>query len=440
MHPEHRDELPLATLIAEQRQQMELSLNAVARGMHNAAQDEGNYSLATRQAIHGYERGRIPSKDSLRWLATSLGLPAEKVQAAARRQRATREMARAANALASSNGTVAMLTGPVDLNVVEGLRRELSDAITEGAMTSAGLDDWEQTVLRYGRATRDRPAGVLLVDLTMDLVELKRAFGRYRSASAVRRLTRVTAQMAGLMCLTLIKMDERRESRGWGRMARTAALEAGDPLTHSWVLAQEAYGHYYSGNLTDAVEVARHAQDVVRNAPCVGAALAAPLEARACAALGRHQETRGALQQAERILENLDGDSVVASAFGYNEAQLRFHEGNAYTHLHDTRSAWEAQERALELCPPTDFMDRALTQLDHGSCLAHDGDIATSMSYAIETLVNLSDQQRRGLITLRAREIVAGLSEEQQALPPVREFRDLIGQDRDEGAEASWSS
>jgi hypothetical protein len=25
------------------------------------------------------------------------------------------------------------------------------------------------------------------------------------------------------------------------------------------------------------------------------------------------------------------GDSVVASPFGYNEAQLRFHEGNAYT-------------------------------------------------------------------------------------------------------------
>jgi tetratricopeptide (TPR) repeat protein len=274
----------------------------------------------------------------------------------------------------------------------------------------------------------------------MDLAELKRAFGRYRSASALRRLTRMTAQMAGLMCLTLIKMDERSESRGWARVARTAALEAGDPLTHSWVLAQEAYGQYYSGDLTDAVDVARHAQDVVHNGSCVGAALAAPLEARACAALGRHQETRDALQRAEKILENLDGGSVVASAFGYNEAQLRFHGSNAYTHLHDTRSAWEAQDRALELCPSTDFMDRALTQLDRASCLAHDGDIATGMSYATETLVNLSDEQRRGLITLRAQEVVVALPKEQQALPPVREFRDLLRQDRDEGAEASWFS
>jgi len=169
MQPEPPEELPLATLIAEQRQQMELSLNAVARGMHKAAQDEGTYSLATQQAIHGYERGRIPNKDSLRWLATALRLPAEDVLAAARRQRAARDVARAATALASTMTTVAAPTGPVDRHVIESLRQGLSDAITEGAMTEAGLDDWEQTMLRYGKATRDRPAGLLLAHLTIDL-------------------------------------------------------------------------------------------------------------------------------------------------------------------------------------------------------------------------------------------------------------------------------
>lgn len=91
MQPEHPEELPLGMLIAEQRRQMDLSLNAVARDMHKAARQEGTYSLATRQAIHSYERGRIPKKDSLRWLATALGLPADKVVAAARRQGAARE-------------------------------------------------------------------------------------------------------------------------------------------------------------------------------------------------------------------------------------------------------------------------------------------------------------------------------------------------------------
>jgi hypothetical protein len=65
--------------------------------------------------------------------------------------------------------------------------------------------------------------------------------------------------IAGLVCLTLIKMNERIAFRDWARTARLAAIEADDPLTHSWVRAQEAYGHYYSGDLTEAIHVAQHA-------------------------------------------------------------------------------------------------------------------------------------------------------------------------------------
>jgi transcriptional regulator with XRE-family HTH domain/tetratricopeptide (TPR) repeat protein len=336
---------------------------------------------------------------------------------------------------------VATPIGRPDLDRVELLRRDLDDLITEGAMTNASLDDWERTVLHFGQAARHRPPGVLLEGLTADLAELKRALSRRRSAFALRRLIRVTAQMSGLMCLTLVKLDERTEFRRWARTARVAAEEAGDPLTHSWVLAQEAYGHYYSGDLIGAVDVAYHAQDLVGNVPCVGAALAAALEARAHAALGRRQETREALARAETFLAKLDADLVVASAFGYTEAQLRFHEGNAYTHLRDTRSAWRAQERALELCPSGDYMDRAFTKLDRASCLAHDGDTPAAVSYATETLVSLSDQQRQGIITLRAHEIVAELPRKHQALPPVRELRDLLMLTAGtKGVEHSWSS
>ena len=50
-------------------------MNGVARGMHRAAQQEGSYSGAHRQTILGYERGRIPYPDALRWLAAAAGLP-----------------------------------------------------------------------------------------------------------------------------------------------------------------------------------------------------------------------------------------------------------------------------------------------------------------------------------------------------------------------------
>jgi transcriptional regulator with XRE-family HTH domain len=146
------------------------------------------------------------------------------------------------------------------LHAIEVLRRGLYETISERTMTGASLDDWEQTVFYYGQATRERAPSIVLEDLGTDLTQLNEALTRCRSASALRRLTRVTAQMAGLICLTLIKMDARTDFRRWARTARLAAEEAGDPLTHSWVRAQEAYGHYYSGDLTEAIHVAKHAQ------------------------------------------------------------------------------------------------------------------------------------------------------------------------------------
>jgi len=67
--------LPLARLISEAHRRLGLSLNGVARGMRRAAQQENMYCGTTRQAVLGYERGRIPYPDALRWLAAAAGLP-----------------------------------------------------------------------------------------------------------------------------------------------------------------------------------------------------------------------------------------------------------------------------------------------------------------------------------------------------------------------------
>jgi transcriptional regulator with XRE-family HTH domain len=313
-----------------------------------------------------------------------------------------------------------------NLNQVESLRQELTDALSEGTMAEAGLDDWERTVIRYGRATRDRSAVILLDDLSTDLAELKRSLHHHRSASALRRLTRVAAHMSGLMCLTFCKLDDRPAFRRWARTARLAADEAGDRETYSWVLAQEAYGHYYSGDLIEAVDVAQHAQAIVSESPCVGAALAAALEARALAAIGRSQETRAALGHAEGVLSHLSDDALTPSAFGYNEAQLLFHAGNAYTHLGEARSAFAAQDRALELCAPGDYTDWAMTRLDRARCLAAIGEVEEALRYAIETMSTLTEVQRRGIITLRGHEIVEALPPRQQSLTSARDLRELL--------------
>lgn len=326
------------------------------------------------------------------------------------------------HALSSMDGA----TVNTALGRLEILRRGLNETITDNAMTTVGLDEWEQTVFQHGKTTRDRLPSVLLADLSADLVELRGALGRCRASSALRCLTRLLAQMAGLVCLTLIKMDERTAFRGWARTARLAADEAGDPLTHSWVRAQEAYGHYYSGDLTEAVHVAQHAQVLSGQVWSVGAVLAAALEARAQAALGRADATRSALQRAEACLSHLDPGSIGTSAFDYNEAQLRFHEGNAFTHLHDTGAAWQAQDRALSLCPASDYMDRSMTQLDRANCLAHDGDISGAVTILMQAATALTDQQRQGIIATRARGTIAILPPRYRAMSTVRDLHDLL--------------
>ncbi|MGW5162644.1 hypothetical protein ACWEPN_44830 [Nonomuraea wenchangensis] len=119
-------------------------------------------------------------------------------------------------------------------------------------------------------------------------------------------------------------------------------------------------------------------------------------------------------------------DEINDSAFGYNEAQLYFHRGNAYTYLGDTRAAWQAQQRALELYSVADYLDRALIGLDRTLCLARDGDSTGAMEYAAATLVPLTKDQREGIISLRSREVLRAIPHEQKALPAVRQLRELL--------------
>jgi len=190
---------------------------------------------------------------------------------------------------------------------------------------------------------------------------------------------RVAAQMAGLMSLTLIKLDQRAAARHWARMAKLIASDAGDDQLHAWVRAQEAYAHYYSGHLADAIYAATHAQRLAGSAPCTGVALAAAIEARAQAGLGRVNETNAALERAEQALGGLASDERQPSAFGYNEAQFHFHAGNAYTRLGETTAAYAVHEQALAAYPANDYLDRALVLLDRAECLGLDDEPAAAV-------------------------------------------------------------
>ncbi|MDT3438267.1 helix-turn-helix transcriptional regulator [Pseudofrankia sp. BMG5.37] len=317
--------------------------------------------------------------------------------------------------------------GPADpLLHLESLRRRAEGHLTTGAPTAATIEDWQRVVSDHGRATRYLPASVQLEDLAADFSAVQHALATRQPSSTTRQLTHITAQLAGLISLSLIKMGHRSPARAWGRTARLAADESGDAALSSWVRAQDAYTYYYGGAVREAVAAAQEAQAIAGRTPCVGAVLAAALQARAHAVLGQKVETDAALRKAEAILAALQPDDVTESAFGYNEAQLRFHEGNALTHLHDRRRVWEATDRALTLYPSSNYLDRTLIELDRADCLIHDGEVAEGVAHVARTLMELPPQRRDGLILQRARGLAKATSPGHHALPTVRQLYDVL--------------
>ncbi|WP_041983687.1 helix-turn-helix transcriptional regulator [Streptomyces sp. AcH 505] len=306
----------------------------------------------------------------------------------------------------------------------DALQRSLSEAFAAGPLSGASLDEIDYTVARHGRATRYRPDAELLPELLADFGDLRLMLTGRQSAPTRTRLMVATARMAGLMALTLLKLGDDR-SRAWWRTGRQAAAAAEDRATLSWIYAQEAYQLYYEGDLQGAVELACRSQHLAGGLPCAGPALAAPLEARAHAQLGHPESAAAALHAAEVALGRLPVPDQTSSAFGYSESQLRFHSGNAWTHLGVTNRAHDEQTRALELYPTSDFMDRALIHLDQAMCLAADGDPAAAAQHATNTVVDLPPAHRSQLIIYRAREVAARVPEA-RAVSEVRVLREVL--------------
>lgn len=311
------------------------------------------------------------------------------------------------------------------LHDAEALRRQLTADLDQAALPAASLDDWERTVHQYGIAHRYRPAASLLVDLTADFAELRRQLDDRRAILVPTRLTRVVAQMAGLMCATLVRLGRHTEVRNWARTAKVVAHEAGDSHLHAWVLGQEAYSHYYGGHLTAAAQVAAHAQRLAHHEPCTGVALAAALEARVHGLTGNQAETYAALERAESALGGLTIPPT-PSTFSYNEAKFAFHTGSAHTHLGNTTAALAAQDQALALCAANDYFDRALIMLDRADCFIRDDDLPAAAHWATRAFQSVSTEQRNFVIDRRTRQVLSHLPDRAATVPAVRDLRELV--------------
>ena len=395
------------------------------RDMGQSVEETADMSELSPETIRRVERGegRTPREKTLRKLAKAYKVDIPAIREQLGKLQAARQHVDESARIEEDVQTVGHRPSKDEIEI---FRVKIHEAVSSPPMDSAALDDWDLLADRHGRATRYMPAQVQLADLVTDFASLQRALVSRKTSSALRRLTRVAAQMAGLMFLTLIKLQRPAAARRWAQTTRVAAEEAGDVAIHAWVAAQEAYVHYYAGNPIAAIEVAKHAQRLAGTTTCVAVPLAAALEARAMGVLRRDREARRALDQTERAMAALDSSALVRSAFGYDEAQLRFHEGNALTHLGDSTGARAAHQRAMLLYPEDDFLDLTLVQLDWATCLIHEGEIPAAMERAVDAFILLSENQRQGLVTARAQELVRSLTPQQQATRAARTLRDLL--------------
>jgi hypothetical protein len=71
-------------------------------------------------------------------------------------------------------------------------------------------------------------------------------------------------------------------------------------------------------------------------------------------------------------------------------------------------------------------MDRAFVRLGRAACLLRDGDHSSAATCALESMLALSAEQRRGIISGRAQELVKPLLVAGRTSPAALDLRDLL--------------
>ncbi|GGL15900.1 hypothetical protein [Mangrovihabitans endophyticus] len=85
------------------------------------------------------------------------------------------------------------------------VRRRVEASLGRRVVAASRLDDWESSVTAYARAARYRPADELLDALLPDISDLRMLLDDRHTATSLRQTTRLIAQMAGLISLSLLK-------------------------------------------------------------------------------------------------------------------------------------------------------------------------------------------------------------------------------------------
>jgi len=318
------------------------------------------------------------------------------------------------------------------LDAISATRQRIDDTIGVSRVHPTTVDQWERAAQHYSEMYHTISPISLLCDVLIDFTELRNLLKQPQSLASQQRLTLVAALFAAMAGGILVDLGSPREARAWHRTAGVPADESGDRALRAWVLAKEAYVPLYYGNPQTTIDLARQASLMAGNTPCVAAALAPALEARAHAQVGRVQETQAALDHAHTAYARLTPEDTnpANTFFGYTERLLHFHTSNALTNIRQTKRAYEHQERASVLYASTgEHIDPALLAMDRALCLVHDREIDQACQHASQTLLDLSKEYRSNTVLTRARAVAEAIPDKYRNTRPVRDFHEVLALD-----------
>ncbi|MGH2733384.1 MAG: hypothetical protein ACRDJG_10700 [Actinomycetota bacterium] len=448
MLPEPPEYLPLAQLISEARQRQSLSLSGAARAMHKAAQEEGTHCGATRQTILGYERGRIPHPDTLRWLAVAVGLPVDEVAAAAQKQRRYRLELRV---LASSRDPeCATLDEDVERRDLLGL---FSRAAKAGLLASSlrhlpavgamlpvedGAIEAATTISKnYRRLWSTTPAQDLIDLVQGHLRLISRLLASSVSEKDQARLATAgseTALLAASLAEDLWELDSVRRHY---RAALTHAEQSRDSLIQARVAGCMSYWATRTGNGTGAVRLAERAKRLLpRDAPSAAHTGVATREATAYATAHNEAAALEALARIERIPDAAGEEGESAWPWmPINHQEISRYRGFAAVSLGLSEMAIAALKEGLEALGPAPSKKRAYALSKLAEVYVQTGDVGQACDLTAEAFTialqlgdiwsvmairNVRVQLAPMSATQAVRELDEGLLSTILSLPPAR--------------------
>ncbi|WP_219518631.1 helix-turn-helix domain-containing protein [Nonomuraea ceibae] len=282
----------------------------------------------------------------------------------------------------------------------------------DGRNGSARLQDWEEIVHEHACAFDTVPLPQLISDIALDVLELRRIMPTHGDS---RRWHRVNAQLTFLLAHALGSGGQARESRDWWLTARHAAEQSEDPRLIAFARAKAAVQGIYEQRLPLQVLLnrAEDAVDAARGQPCAGLAVAIAIQAQARAMLGDSEGARQALHEQDRVFKLIPKDVTddTTSAFGWPESRLLHTRSFAATYGGGLTNAAQAQQEALDACPPAAARTRAQIGLHMAVTEVRHGDVVTGLDMARTAVASLPAHDQTTFVRYNAEAVL-------KAIPP----------------------